>query len=93
MHHVLPEAFRQQISEEERKEFYDRLINFETIMSVVRTMLKRGIINVDEYFECEDLFGNKYGFPENSIYREKSLGRFSDIPSLYNTEPQHPLSE
>lgn len=64
-------------SEEELKAYQEKVFKFETTMAIARTMLKRGIIDVEDYYKCEDVIAEKYGIPQNSIYREKSLGRFS----------------
>lgn len=96
---MLSDFLRREISDEERKAYFDKRIPFEATIADMRSMLKKGIITVEEYYQCEAMFAEKYGLTVNSIFLDKNMGRFSTIPSLYNAEPQEymkneePLSE
>lgn len=78
-------------SDEELQVYQDKVMKFEATMAIARTMLKKGIINVEEYYKSEAIIAEKYSIPPNSIHIQKNLGKYSDIPSLCNTDnDDHP---
>lgn len=59
-------------SDEEIKEYYERVHKYVTTMATVKVMYRKGILDLDDYGKCEKLIADKYGIPDNSIHRSSN---------------------
>ena len=50
-------------------ESFDRLVAYKAAMSLAAAMLRRGIIDQDEYAEIDTIMTKKYGLSLDSIFR------------------------
>jgi hypothetical protein len=51
------------------KELRDRITAFRTAMSVVKSMLKNGVISPEDYVGIETILARKYGLNSSTIFR------------------------
>jgi len=51
-------------------DYLNRVFNYKTFMSIVRDMLKQGVISKDEYVKIDTIMLKKYGISSCSIYRD-----------------------
>ena len=59
-------------SEEEIKEYYNRVFKYTVTMAMFRTMYRQGKLDLDGYIESEKIIAEKYGIPQNSIHRSNN---------------------
>lgn len=53
--------------------FYTQLMLYKTSMNQAKTMLEKGFISADDYFEINTILAGKYGLNSCSIFAENEL--------------------
>lgn len=56
-----------------KTENYEKICAYKRTMSIVDSMLSRGIISAEDYLKIDKIIANKYGVNSCSIYRQKPL--------------------
>ncbi len=51
------------------RELYEKVTAYRTAMSVVKSMLKLGIITPEEYLKIDTIIVEKYGLSSGTIFR------------------------
>lgn len=51
------------------KKTFDAVLMYKTTMSIVKKMLKNGLISTEEYAEIDTIIAKKYGLNSSVIYR------------------------
>lgn len=50
-------------------DYRQRLLSYQTTMSLIRTMLSDGLISEDEYRKIDTIMSKRYGVSLSSIFR------------------------
>lgn len=51
------------------KKFYDKAVSYRTAISVIKSLLKSGLITKEEYSEIDTILTKKYGLKSSTIFR------------------------